>query len=63
MFLLLLATFAQLSLQKATFDFILSNFWATFWEISCNFFGNLEQLVASHTQFIHFNNQPLDKIA
>jgi len=42
-----LATFEQLSLQKATFDFFWSNFWAPFREISGNFLGNLEQLVAS----------------
>ena len=41
------ATFEQLSLQKATFDFFGGNFWTTFWEISGNFSGNLEQLVVS----------------
>ena len=39
--------FEQLSLQKATFDDILSNVWATFWEITENFLENLEQLVES----------------
>ena len=37
----------QLSLQKATFDCFLCNFWATFWEMTGNFVENLEQLVES----------------
>ena len=41
--LLFLATFEKLSIQKATFDFFWSNFWAPFWEISGTFLGNLEQ--------------------
>ena len=41
------ATFEQLSLQKATFDCFLSNFWATFWEITENFLKYCEQLVES----------------
>ena len=41
-FLFFRATFEQLSLQKATFDF-----WATFWEITGNFLEILEQLVES----------------
>ena len=41
------ATFEQLSLQKATFDCFLSNFWATFWEIRENFLKYCEQLVES----------------
>ena len=41
------ATFEQLSLQKATFDCFLSNFWATVWEVTGNFLENLEQLVES----------------
>ena len=51
----------------ATFDFFLRNFWATFWEITGNFLGNLEQLVESpspvctlkshnkHFSYKHFN--------
>ena len=38
-----LVTFEKLSLQTCT----KSNFWATFWEITGNFLGNLEQLVES----------------
>ena len=41
------SNFEQLSLQKVTFDWFLSNFWATFWEITGNFLENLEQLVES----------------
>ena len=38
------AFFEQFSLQKAAFEFFLRNFWATFWEITGTFLGNLEQL-------------------
>ena len=45
------ATIEQLSLQKATFYCFLTNFWATFWEITGKFLENLKQLVESPASY------------